>query len=111
MQQVAHDAAEKFIQQHEEQYNYIMMDDDGEAYLEDDSFTDFGNASSISLNRSGHARVQQTYIDTAIQTDDVQVDRPKLCIKKRASTSQVKSTCAQLSSVCGISVETSRKAV
>ena len=88
-----------------------MMDDDGEAYLQDDSFTDFGNASSISLNRSGHARVQQTYIDTAIQTDDVQVDRPKLRIKKRASTSQIKSTCAQLSSVCGISVETSRKTV
>ena len=56
-----------FTQQHEEEYNYIMMDDDGEAYLQDDSFTDFGNASSISRNRSGHARVQQTYIDTAIQ--------------------------------------------
>ena len=41
----------------------------------------------------------------------MQVDRPKLRIKKRASTSQIKSTCAQLSSVCGISVETSRKAV
>ena len=83
MQQVAYDTAEKLNQQHEEENNYIMMDDNREAYLEDDTFTDFRNASSISLNRSGHARVPQTYIDTAIQTDNVQIDRPKLRIKKK----------------------------
>ena len=60
------------------------MDDDGEAYLEDDSFTDFGNASSISLDRSDHAQVQQTYIDTAIKTDDVQVDHSQTIHQKES---------------------------
>lgn len=41
----------------------------------------------------------------------MQVDRPKLRIQKMIATNQIKSTCAQLSSLCGISVETSRKAV
>ena len=43
-----------------------------------------------------------------MQTDPAVPDRPKLRVNKRIATDAVKSTCAHLSSNCGITVETSR---
>lgn len=51
----------------------------------------------------------QTGVDMTIQTEISVPDHPKLQVNKRDSTNEIKSTCAQISSVCGVSVETSRK--
>ena len=48
-------------------------------------------------------------MDMTIQTELSVPDHPKLQVNKRDSTNEIKSTCAQISSVCGVSVETSRK--
>ena len=51
----------------------------------------------------------QIGVDMTIQTELSVPDHPKLQVNKRDSTNEIKSTCAQISSVCGVSVETSRK--
>ena len=106
---------EKQIQEEEQfraEEEFIMMESDTElpqnSSLNDSISLNIG---SVSLNRSGHARVLQSGIDISIQTDPAVPDRPKLRINKRIATDTVKSTCAHLSSNCGISVETSRKAL
>ena len=54
IQQAVCETVEQLNQQHEDEYNFIMMDDDEEALSKDDSFLDL-NTANISLNRSGHA--------------------------------------------------------
>ena len=51
----------------------------------------------------------QIGVDMTIQTELSVPDHPKLQVNKRDSTNEIKSTCAQISSACGVSVETSRK--
>ena len=63
------------------------------------------------VNRSGHVRVQQIGVDASVQTDAAVPDRPKLRVKLRSSTDEIKATCAKLSSICGLSVEKTRTVV
>ena len=65
----------------------------------------------VSVNRSGYARIIKTGIEMGVQTDLPVSDKPKLRINKRVATDDIKSTCARISSTCGISVEMSRKVV
>ena len=65
----------------------------------------------ISANRSGNIRLKPTGVDNGVQTEKCTVDRPKLRVNKKYTTDEIKSTCAKLSSVCGVSVEMSRKIV
>ena len=64
-----------------------------------------------SLNRSGLALITTPVNETSTQTDDVIFCRPKLHINERVCSEEIKATCANLSSVCGMSVENSRLAV
>ena len=94
-----------------------MQDDEQEEQEEtpsDNETIEFLNSSvntpNISINRSGHARIQYTGVDVAVQKEYVS-DRPKLCISKRGCKNEIKSACARISSVCCASIKTSRKAV
>lgn len=70
-----------------------------------------GTSFKISLNRSGYPRVIKNGVTTPIQTDPAVKDPPKLWVDKRHATNQITSAYARISSVCGASVETSRKAI
>ena len=73
------------------------------------------NSDSLSLNtsfnRSGFVRLKPTGVSIGIQTDPVQADRPCLRIVNRVSTEEIKSACATVSSICGVSAEMARKIV
>ena len=64
-----------------------------------------------SCSRSGFVRLKPTGVSVGIQTDPVQADRPRLRIVKRVSTEEIKSACATVSSICGVSAEMVRKIV
>lgn len=64
-----------------------------------------------SVNRSGFVRFTPIGTDAGIQTENASPNRPRLRIKKRISTEEIKSACAMLSSVCGISNEMARKCI
>ena len=104
-------------QQDQSEHDFIMKDDEQEEQEEtpsDNEATEFLNSSvntsNISVNRSGHARIQYTGVDVAVQTEHVS-DQPKLSINKRGCPNEIKSACATISSVCCVSIETSRKVV
>ena len=96
----------------EEEYSFAIIET-----LDDES--DFLNSTSIaqdcdinqSHNRSGLTRSTKQTCDVSVQTDPVIIDKPKLRIKERVCTEDIKMTCANLSSICGLSVENSRLAV
>ena len=48
--------------------------------------------------------------EVSAQTDPVIISKPNLCIKECVCTEDIKTTCANLSSICGLSVENSRLA-
>ena len=96
-------------QQVQEEHDYIIFDED--ELLNSTIDVDPNNSKDVSISRSVKARVKYIGVDVATQTDPAIPDRPKLRINKRVATDEIKSTCAQISSVCGVSVETSRKAV
>ena len=50
-------------------------------------------------------------VECSTQTAACKADRPKLGINKKQSTDAIKSTCSKLSSICGVSLETSCKVV
>ena len=50
-------------------------------------------------------------IECCTQTETCKADRPKLRIIKKQSSDAIKFTCSKLSSICGVSLETSGKAV
>lgn len=66
---------------------------------------------NVSVNRSGMVRAAPSINEASIQTDPVNVEHVRLRVNQRICTDEVKNTCAILSSTCGISVETARKAV
>ena len=73
------------------------------------------NSDSLSVdtscNRSGFVRLKPTGVSVGIQTDPVQADRPRLRIVKCVSTEEIKSVCATVSSICGVSAEMSQKII
>ena len=92
-----------------------MNNDDDEASIEEDkapiTSIELMNSSidtliNINIKRSGHTCIIQTGVDMAIQTEPSVPDSPKLYVKRNA-TNKTKSTCAQISSLCGVFVETS----
>ena len=66
---------------------------------------------NISINRSGHACIIQTGVNMAVQTEPSIQNCPNICVNKRDAISKTRSACAQISSKCGVSVETSQKAI
>jgi hypothetical protein len=66
---------------------------------------------NVSVNRSGVSRWAPSVNEVASQTDEVNLERPRLRINQRVCTDQIKNTCVQLSSTCGVSTETARKCV
>ena len=95
----------KLKEKQQEQYDFIMQDDEQEEQKEtpsDNEATEFlnssVNASNISINRSGHAHIQYIEVDVAVQTEYVS-DRPQFYINKRGCTNKIKSACARISSV------------
>ena len=66
---------------------------------------------TVSLNRSGLACQTSPSQDIGVQTDLSCPDRPKLRVVKKQATQEIKSTCATVSAVCGLSTENARKCV
>ena len=64
----------------------------------------------MSLNRSGRMRRTVSKQDRHVQTDPVNIERPEIR-KVRNFTEEIKATCANVSTKCGISVEKARVAV
>ena len=46
-----------------------------------------------------------------VQTEPVKSDKPKLRVERKICADKIKATCANVSSVCGVSVEMSQQAV
>ena len=90
-----------------------MMEEKPPAALKtsEDLDTSLNSSLNVSLNQSGYACILNDGVEIGIQTDPAVPDHPKFCVNKRNATEEVKSACAQISSVCGVSVETSRKAL
>ena len=96
----------------EEEYSFAIIEtlDDESDFLNSTSITEGGDINQ-SHNRSGLTRSTKQTCDVSVQTDPVIIDKPKLRIKERVCTEDIKMTCANLSSICGLSVENSRLAV
>ena len=97
----------------EREYDFIMMEEEPPAASKtsEDLDKSLNSSLNVSLNRSGYARTLNDGVEIGIQNDPAVPDRPKLRVNKRNATEEVKSACARISSVCGVSVETSRKAL
>ena len=65
----------------------------------------------ISATRSGNVFIRKVKVECSTQTEACRADRPKLRMNKNQSNDAIKSTCSTLSSICGESLETSRKVV
>ena len=64
-----------------------------------------------SINRSGLVRLAAPVMEASVQTENPQPDRPFLRTSSRYCTDAIKSTCAMVSSTCGVSNEMSHKIV
>ena len=69
------------------------------------------NSLEQSMNRPGVVRVAKGANEAGVQTVPVVPDRPQIRVKAKVCTEQIKATCANVSAVCGISVELARLAV
>ena len=100
-------------QQVEREYDFIMMEEEPAAAskMPEDLDTSLNSSLNVSLNRSGYAHILNDEVEIGIQTDPAVPDHPKLHVNKQNATEQVKSACAWISSICGVSVETSKKAL
>ena len=98
----------------QEEEEFIMAVEDEIVAQSNDPDCQYMNSTMNDSNTSvstGHVRVQNIGVDASVQTDAAVSDRPKLRIKLRSSTDEIKTTCAKLSSICGLSVEMARKVV
>ena len=99
--------------------DFIMASLEAETSIQDEggfnAMNSTMNSDSLSLNtsfnRSGFVWLKPTGVSIGIQTYPVQADRPRLRIVKRVSTEEIKSACATVSSICGVSAEMARKIV
>ena len=64
-----------------------------------------------SVNRLGLVRSTKSVTTVGVQMEPVKPDKPKLRVKRKTCTDKIKATCANVSSVSGVSVEMSRQAV
>ena len=64
-----------------------------------------------SQNRSGLVRLSVSTNEMSTQTDVVPVDRPKIQVKSKICTDEIKATCASVSAVSNLSAEMARLAV
>ena len=79
-----------------------------------DSYTGINSSYSLSLDsatRSVTVFIKKVKVECRIQTEARKADRRKLRINKKQSTDAIKSTCSELSSICGVSLETSCKVI
>ena len=64
-----------------------------------------------SANQSGLVRSTKSVTTMGVETELIKPDKPKLKVKRKICTDKIKATCANVSSVCGVSVEMSQQAV
>ena len=64
-----------------------------------------------SVNRSGIVRSTKSVTTVYVQTEPVKPEKLKLRVNRKICTDKIKATCANVSSVYGVSVEMSRKMV
>ena len=84
----------------------MMNADEGDSLPQDDANCSTSSVQeTVSLNRSCLVRKTIQSTDVGIQTDICCADRPKLRVNKKKATEEIKSTCATVSAVCGVSVE------
>ena len=102
--------------------NEMLQKEEQCARCEDleDSFecSDIINSTTISnstinqsANRSGLVRSTKSVTTVGVQIETVKPDKPKLRVKRKICTDKIKATFANVSSVCGVSVEMSQQAV
>ena len=110
-QQRTQQAEEEFIMADDEEMDPGVEDSDSEYMNSTLNETGTSGTLNVSTNRSGHVCVHKIGDDDSIQTDAAMPDRPKLRVKLRSSTDEIKTMCAKLSSICSLSVEKLRKVV
>ena len=62
-------------------------------------------------DRSGLVQSTKSVTTAGVQMEQVQPEKPKLKVKRKICTDQIKTTCANVSSVCEVSVEMSLQVV
>ena len=100
----------------ESETSYAKVTDDEEQFNKPDDNSFVGESINTSVNRSGLSRMTIPTCDASFQTEGIIV-QPKIRLHRKC-TESIKSTCNQVSTACGLSVEmaclavqTSRKAL
>ena len=93
----------------EAETSYAMGTDDEEQLNQPDYNSFVDESLNTSVNRSGLSRMTIPICDASIQTEDIIVQRKIRLYRKY--TESVKSTCNQVSTACGLSVEITHIAV
>ena len=75
------------------------------------STTISNSTTNQSANRSGLVQSTKSVTTVDVQTEPVKPDKLKLRVKRKICTDKIKATCANASSVCGVSVKMSQQAV
>ena len=85
------------LEREREEYSFAITDNDN-----DDLNPTLINENDInqSHNRSGLTCITKQTREVSVQTDPVIISKPKQCIKERVCTEDIKTTCANLSSIC-----------
>ena len=93
----------------EAETSYAMGTDDEEQFNQPDDNSLVDGSLNTSVNRSGLSRMTIPTCDASVQTEDIIV-QPKIRLHRKYIES-IKSTCNQVSTACGLSVEMARIAV
>ena len=95
------------LEREKQEYSFAIIDNDN-----NDLNSTLINESNLnqSRNRSGLTRIKKQTCEVSVQTDHVIISKPNLHIKERVCTEDIKTTCANSSSICGLSVENLRLA-
>ena len=97
----------------QQEETYINNVDDPEMVL-NSTAVDMGVSTSFnnqSQNQSGLVRLSVPTNEMSTQTDEVPVDCPKIRVKAKICTDEIKATCACVSAVCNLSAEMGQLAV
>ena len=85
-----------------EEYSFAIIDNDN-----NDLNSTLINENDVnqSYNRSGLTCITRQTCEVSVQTDPVIISKPNLHIKECVCTEDIKTTSANLSSSCGLSIE------
>ena len=83
--------------------SYVMGTDDEEQFNQPDGNSFADESLNISVNHSGLSGMTISTCDASVQTEDIIV-QPKIRLHHKC-TESIKSTCGQVSTACGLSVD------